>query len=286
MPLNPNVFNILVFTSLLKDYRGTIRNLIFIISFWLLSVYFGSYLFQQADNFYSNTSAEPNLFFGYFLTLILLADLLAYFIKARTIKYMVYKNKELFLGRTGCLSMLESLLIGTSIFCYMMPGVWMLKIVFHSLPPGNFILPIALALVIAKWGVISYQCMFMTPNVANKWEEEPKAPPKVLDNLADIILTITTTVLFTVVWQLGVTKYFHHYKPFNFNRDMYETVARAILYVLILPFFCIALYLPTRLIFIMEDYYTLTNPKYRRAAFLSSVFAIVVSVGVAIYNTY
>jgi hypothetical protein len=287
MGLGSGVFNTFILISLLQDYRGALRNLIFILLFWLLSFYFGSYLFEQADKFYNNPSADPNPFFGYFLISILLFDFLAYFIKARTIKYHVYKNKEAFLGRMGCLSIMESLLIGISILCNLLPGIWMMNIIFHALPPGNFIFPCTVLLVLTKWGVICYQCLFMTPNVANKWDDAPpQAPPKILDHLADVILTITTTVFFTVIWQVGINRFLMWYHPFDFKRDIYNTVGWACLYILLLPFFCIALYMPTRLIFIMEDYYALTNPKHRRAAFLSSVFAVAVSVAVAIFKSY
>ena len=288
MELEPGVLNTFFILSLLRNYKGTVRNLIFILLFWGLSYYFGSYLFQQADKYYDNASVTtPNIFFGYLLFSVLLLDFLAYFVKFKTIKYHVFKNRDVFQARMGLLSMAESLMIGISIACNLVPSIWIMKIILHALPPADPIYTITVLLVLTKWGTLGYKCMFMTPNSKDGWMEEPPDPPsKTVDRIADITLTITSSILFTVIWQLGVTRFFTWYHPFDFQTAVYTTVIKYCVSIFALSIFSIILYMPTRLIFIMEDYYALTEQKYRRTAFYSSVLAVLVSVVMVIVQVY
>lgn len=286
MGLTPSVLNILALTSLLHNYKGTIRNLIFIVLFWIANFYLGAYLFGQADRFYNSSEVtDTNRTFAYFLAAVLLFDFLACFVKFRTIKYHVYNNRDVFEKRMGCLSILESLLIGLSIIFNLVPAIWLMKIIANAAPAGDLIYPFTVFLVLIKWGIVCYKCLFITPSTPDGWDEKIIKPPAILDHLADIILTVSSAILFTVIWQLAIKKYLEWYHPFEFHFAIYTTIIIACGRLILLVLLSIALYMPTRLIFIMEDYYALTNIKHRRAAFYSSVLAIAVSVAVGIFNS-
>ena len=286
MGINPGIFNFLFFVSFLRDYKGALRNLVFLLLFWFVGYFFGGYLLEQSDKYFENTYVEANPQFAYFLISILILDFAAYFVKFRTIKYYIYQHKEFFSQRMGCLSIAESFMIGGALLFSLVPNIWMLKIIDPALPSDSSLFPYVVTFVLIKWGIMAYKGLFITPNKKGGWEDEiPQAPPKWLDFTADIIITITTTVLYTVIWQLAVTRLLRDHPSFTDYWGVKATIVNIIGYPLFLSVYAIVLYMPTRLVFIMEDYYSLTNPKHRRAAFISSIVFILFSVLNTLLNT-
>lgn len=286
MGINPGVFNILSIISFFKDYKGAIRNLIFLILFWVAGYCFGPYLLHQSDKYFDGIYVEPNPPFAYFLIGILILDFAAYFVKFKTIKYHIYQNKEYFAKKMGCLSIAESFMIGASVLYSIVPGIWLLRIINPALPADSSLFPYLVTIVVIKWAVVAYKLLFFTPNKKGNWDlDEPTPPPQILDRIADIVLTITTAVLFTVIWQLAVTRLLRDHPSFAPYLGTHGTIVNILGYPMFLIVYAIVLYMPTRLVFIMEDYYALTDPRHRRAAFLTSVLFIVFSVGTTLLNT-
>ncbi len=286
MGINPGIFNLLSFVAILKDYKGAIRNLIFLLLFWIIGYYFGTYLLQQSDKYFDNSFVEPNPPFAYFLIGVLLLDFAAYFIKFKTIKYYIYQHKEYFSKKMGCLSIAESFMIGASVLYSIVPGIWLLRIINPALPADSPLFPYLVTILIVKWAVVAYKLLFFTPNKKDNWDlDEPKPPSILVDRIANVILTLTTSVLFTVVWQLAVTRLLRDHPSFAPYLGTRGTIVNILGYPMCLTVYAIVLYMPTRLIFIMEDYYALTDPRHRRAAFLTSVLFIVFSVLSTLLNT-
>ncbi|HXC04800.1 MAG TPA: hypothetical protein VNZ86_08610, partial [Bacteroidia bacterium] len=72
---------------------------------------------------------------------------------------------------------------------------------------------------------------------------------------SDVLLTLTSSVIFTVVWE--------------------QLCVRG-MGLLPLFIFCIPVYLPTRLIFILQDFYSPNSNPHKRKAFFSSVLALLI----------
>jgi len=282
MPISPFIFNIAFIASFLKDYKGAVRNLIFIVLFLVVSQIFGNYLFEQTIFYSSDSRTESNYLFGVFLLCVLVIDVISFIIKYRSLQFQAYEHKKYIDKDSSCISAIESIFIGLSMFFNFLPTALVISVVINSLQLGAFLLGISILLVFAKWFYVFMQCRLLTPKqITNPNTPSAKGPSTILQKINNALITISSTVIYIVVWRVTVYQIIGDYK----NIFAFDKLGNTIEITVTLFFASIALYLPSRLLFILEDYYTLTDLKRKRAAFLTSVLAILVPIVAAVIDT-
>ncbi|HEY4798480.1 MAG TPA: hypothetical protein VII99_05310 [Bacteroidia bacterium] len=245
--------------KIFRNNRGAARNIVFLLLVLGYNYFLGDYLLIHAGWYMEasrNIPRNPGL--GSFLFLILILDFIAFVIKFRAVKYTFLENIDLFTGRKGCLMKLQEFVLGVAAFFSIITGFFLQLMITNS--TGNYLIGFVLVLfVFFRWGFMMYKVFSLTNRKKQVGEKIilPEQPSFKSELWSDILLTITTSVIYTVTWGVLRLNAIDATGPF-----------------FLVLFFSIPIYLPTRLIFILQDYYSPLQAKNKRNAFLTSVAAV------------
>jgi hypothetical protein len=235
------------------DNRSAIRNVVFLSLVLIYQYCLGNYLLSQAGLYMEqrdDVTANPLL--GYFLFLVFIVDSVAFYFKCNEIRYVYLTNIEFFREKKGCLNSIKTGILKLSVFFSIIPNFFFQLIITNS--TQNFLLGALMTiLVFVKWIFIFYKLFWITKD--KRKDENLQPPPLASQFWTDVILTFTSSVIFTITWEQlrvdgGVMIFFFFF--------------------LIIP----AIYIPARMIFFLQDYYTVSAPRHKRNAFLTGIAAV------------
>ncbi len=277
MPVNPFIFNLIAVGAFLKDYKGAVRNLIFIIIFLVVTQLFGQFVFNLASGVIIENSPNPNFILGITAIVLIIADFGLFLLKYPSLTYFAFQHRQFIAKDSGCLLAVESSLLGLSIFFNFIPTALLFMALSDSFHLDEPYLELLFsALVFLKWLIIFKKSIMLTPSRIDGLKKIPENYfPTLKNKLINVSITVISSINYIIVWEVcGVHNAMKDYQSvFPLNRWGYSVNI-----LLELFFFSIVMYLPIRLIFILEDYYSVTTPKQKRAAFLSSVLAVIIPI--------
>lgn len=259
-----------------KNYRGVIMNLAFILSVSIYHLLFKKYIFAEANYyFHDNTSVIKNNPFAIFLLVIIILDFYAFILKYKHIRHVFFQNLIYYEGPKGCLNELNESIIGFAALIHLVNTVFIVILITNAMDINFIIIPFIL-FIIFKEIFIFIQVMQLEMHQSTDDDPGKKIlPVDISDNkkiLSDILLTFSSTIIYTVTWEVCVNNI--GLKPTDFSWIVFIG-----LFVL-----SIIVFLPSRLTFIMQDYYASTEPKYKRYAFFSSIATILISTLTALFS--
>ena len=194
-----------------------------------------------------DVSANP--LFGNFLFLVFIVDAVAFYFKCNEIRYLYLTNIDFFKEKRGCLNSIRAGVLKLSVFFSILPNIFFQLIITNS--TQNYLLGALMTiLAFVKWGFVFYKFYWITKD--KRKHEIPEPPSFTSQFWTDVILTFTSSVIFTITWE-----------QMRVDGGVW------------IFFFFPVIYLPARLIFFLQDYYTPAAPKHKRNVFLTGVAAIV-----------
>jgi hypothetical protein len=181
------------------DNRATIRNVVFLLLVFLFQFLLGHYLLSQAGLYMEQRSDIPqNSLLGLFLFLIFILDLVIFLVKCRELRYIYLTNIEFFKEENSFLGKVRTKLIAVSAFFSIIPNIFFQLMVTNS--TGNYFLGMLMTIgAFVKWGIVIWKIYWITKD--KRKGEVPEPPPLALQFWTDALLTLTSSVIFTVVWR-------------------------------------------------------------------------------------
>ncbi len=245
------------FQSLYSYNRSVIRNVTFITLVLVYQIFFGDYILRQCGLYMEDLKGVPrNALLGCFLFLIFILDFAVFAIKFKSVKQAFFQSPELFSQASGFISRAQKAVLMLSAFFTIMTGMFFQLMITNS-TGSNILGGTMILLVFAKWIFVLVKVNSLTSWKAGVSKKPEKTNPlSVRSEIAsDILLTVTSSVIYTVIWE--------------------QMCARGA-GTGILLFFSIPLFLPTRLIFILQDFYSPFAASHKRRAFLSGMAAMLI----------
>ncbi len=251
-------------------------NLAFITFVSIYHLLFKNYIFNQANYyFHDNTSVIKNNPFGIFLLIIVVLDFYAFVLKYKHIRHIFFQNLTYYEGPKGCLNEFNESILGFAALIHLVNTVFIVILITNSIDINFIIIPFIL-FIIFKEIFIFVQVMRLETHQSTDDDPDKKVfPADISDNkkiLSDILLTLSSTIIYTVTWEVAINNIGIKHSDISF-------IVFVGLFVL-----SIIVFLPSRITFIMQDYYASTEQKYKRYAFFSSIAAIFITALTALFS--
>ncbi len=244
------------------EYRGWIRNLFFILFILAYDIFCRSYVISIADNYIEqNAHFGQNPGFGYIIFVLFIIETIGIFLGIRRLKYLQYKNRDV--QTKGCLAGLNEFLFSFAALFHLMTAIFVYLVVINS--TANYALGFFMLLLVL--GREAYFMIRFFGIIGAKKEEikEWKDLTKKQKNFVAISLTITSVVFYNVSWDLLINKMGDPPPGYGLFAFWFYF------------FFALILFLPVRLYFTLEDYYSLTDLKQRQKAFWSTIGILLIA---------
>lgn len=260
------------FLSVTVWYRGWARNAFFIVLLVLYNFFCRSYVVEQAGHFIEqNKFVGQNPYFGGILFLLFILETAAIVLGLKRLKYIQYENARQNLKFSGCISGINNFIFSLAILFHLLEAVFVQLVVVNS-TNSQVLGAITVLIAFAREGyfLIAFFGIIYPDN--GKIQDRKDLSNKQRD-FVNVSLTITSIVFYSVTWEVLVSALSDNqqgFLPFSF---------------FVFFFFAFVLYMPVRLYFTLEDYYSLKQLAERRKAFWTNMGVIVAVALSAVFHS-
>lgn len=245
------------------NFRGMLNNLTFLLFVFIFNLFCKNYIISEAKYYFEQTLAFriKDIGFTIFILLIILVDTAGFFLKYPHVKHLFYKN--VYRKEKGFLDMLLVPFFTLSGFIHFTSAILLGMLLTRS-TDNELLKIVGVLIIIAREIIIFVQLAGVIYSGDGDGTEGEIIPVpsdiSVAKNMiSDLLLGLCSALIFTITWEASFGGMSHH-MDFHFPKLFIGMCALSFMF-----------YMPTRILFIMQDYYSAIDVKYKWLAFLSSI---------------